>query len=210
MPQDKLPLFPLGVVLFPGAALPLHIFEDRYREMIGEAIEAGSEFGIIYATERGMSRIGCAAVVEEVLKRYPDGRLDILTRGRRRFEVILLHEERSFLEGSVSPYADEDLETPAEALRAAAIAVWRDWMVLENGSAPEPDVRRPELSFYLADALPDTEFRQMLLTLRSERERLLALVQFLPKFIEREKVKRTIKRVAPLNGHSKHLSDQDL
>jgi hypothetical protein len=66
------------------------------------------------------------------------------------------------------------------------------------------------LSFYLADALPDTEFRQMLLTLRSERERLLALVQFLPKFIEREKVKRTIKRVAPLNGHSKHLSDQDL
>src|SRR5881396_2113985 len=92
-----LPLFPLHVVLFPGGVLPLHIFEERYKEMIGEAIRNKAEFGVMLATSGGIANIGCSAVVEQVIKDYPDGRQDILTRGKRRFELLLVNEERDFL-----------------------------------------------------------------------------------------------------------------
>lgn len=212
MLQDKLPLFPLGVVLFPGAVLPLHIFEERYKELIGEAIEKQSEFGIVFANERGLANVGCSAVVEEILKRYPDGRMDVLTRGRRRFEIMLIHEERSFLEGSVAALTDEDIATPDAELKKQALEAWMKWVVLERGSVPAelPDLKRPELSFVLADAVPDIDFRQTILMLRSEQERLEAIIEFLPDYVDKERVKRTVKRVAPLNGHSKHLKDENL
>src|SRR5262249_19480674 len=102
-----LPLFPLQVVLFPGAALPLHIFEDRYKEMIGEALRDKSEFGILLASSNGLASVGCTATIDRVLHEFPDGRLDILTRGRRRFELLLVNEERNFLRGSVEFFDDE-------------------------------------------------------------------------------------------------------
>lgn len=212
MLQDKLPLFPLGVVLFPGAVLPLHIFEDRYKELIGEAIQNQSEFGIVFANERGLANVGCTAVVEEILKRYPDGRMDVLTRGRRRFEIMMIHEERNFLEGSVAGLTDEDIETPDASLKKKALEAWMKWIVLERGSLPAelPDLRRPELSFLLADAVPEVDFRQTILMLRSEKERLEAILDFLPDYVDKERVKRAVKRVAPLNGHSKHLKDETL
>src|SRR5947209_19237850 len=83
--SDLLPLFPLELVLFPGMALPLHIFEPRYKEMIGECLEHDSAFGIVRAVEDGVAHVGCSAEVVTVVKRYDDGRLDIVTRGLRRF-----------------------------------------------------------------------------------------------------------------------------
>src|SRR5262249_605876 len=94
MQGDLLPLFPLEVVLFPRTVLPLHIFEDRYKEMIGDVLREESEFGVVLARENGIVNLGCTAVVSEVIERHPDGRLDILTTGRRRFEVLSLNEER--------------------------------------------------------------------------------------------------------------------
>ena len=84
-----LPLFPLQLVVFPGSAVPLHIFEERYREMVGEAEAAGSEFGIVLAKDDGIVNTGCTVIVEDVLERYPDGRFDVLTRGQRRFEIAV-------------------------------------------------------------------------------------------------------------------------
>jgi Lon protease-like protein len=214
MPQDKLPLFPLGVVLFPGGALPLHIFEERYRELIGEALEAKSEFGVVYASEKGMASVGCTGVVEQVLKKYPDGRMDILVRGRRRFEILLLNEERSFLQGAVDFVADEEgtenLEgETGDLLRQRVLSAWTNLMMLENGglSGDLPDPRRPDFSFVVADVLPDVEMRQVVLSMRSERERLEALASFVPGYVEKEKRVRHVRRVAPLNGHGKHLVD---
>src|ERR1700693_6448364 len=113
--QGWLPLFPLQVVLLPDAEPPLHIFEDRYKEMIAEVLRDKIEFGVVLANEQGIVGTGCTAVIERVLREYPDGRLDILTVGRRRFEIVSLNEERSFLRGSVEYFDDEDPGKPDES-----------------------------------------------------------------------------------------------
>ena len=99
--QVWLPLFPLQVVLLPEAELPLHIFEDRYKEMIAEVLRDKIEFGVVLASDKGIVNTGCTAVIERVLREYPDGRLDILTVGRRRFEIERINDERAFLRGEV-------------------------------------------------------------------------------------------------------------
>ena len=106
--QGWLPLFPLQVVLLPDAELPLHIFEDRYKEMIAEVLRDKIEFGVVLANERGIVNTGCTATIERVLREYPDGRLDILTLGRRRFEIERVNEDRAFLRGEVDYFDDED------------------------------------------------------------------------------------------------------
>ena len=81
----RISLFPLDVVLFPGAPLPLHIFEERYKEMIGLCLQQQSSFGVVRAQSEGLAIIGCTARIEQVLERMDDGRLNILTRGARPF-----------------------------------------------------------------------------------------------------------------------------
>src|SRR5688500_1343466 len=107
MQASLLALFPLPVVVFPRTQLPLHIFEERYKEMVGEAIEAHSEFGIVLAKDDGILNVGCTVVVERMLKHYPDGRMDIVTIGVRRFELVLLNQDKSYLRGEVQ-YFDDD------------------------------------------------------------------------------------------------------
>ena len=115
MAEVLLPLFPLEVVLLPEAPLPLHIFEDRYKRMIGECLEAQSqgsdreEFGVVLAREAEMQKVGCSARILEVTRRYDDGRLDILTAGTRRFEVLYTKDEKPYLEGGVVFFDDEEI-----------------------------------------------------------------------------------------------------
>src|ERR1700735_5339812 len=106
--QGWLPLFPLQVVLLPEAELPLHIFEDRYKEMIGEVLRDKIEFGVVLANEKGIVNTGCTATVDRVVRQYPDGRMDIVTLGRRRFEITRLNDERPFLRGAVEFFDDEE------------------------------------------------------------------------------------------------------
>lgn len=209
MAQDALPLFPLGVVLFPGAELPLHIFEERYKEMIGDVLRDKSEFGIVLASEKGMANVGCTAVIERILKQYPDGRMDILVRGLRRFEIILVDEERNYLRASVAMITDEDDGEASDLVRQRVLSGWVKLMMLEHGGMVEemPSDSRPGLSFLVAQSLPDVDFRQQLLSLPSEKERMEALAAYLPSYIEREKLTRHVRRVAPLNGHAKHAAE---
>ena len=211
MPQDTLPLFPLGVVLFPEAELPLHIFEDRYKEMIEDVLREESEFGVVLASEKGMASIGCTAVIEMVLKKYPDGRMDILVRGRRRFEIILLDEERNYLRASVAMLADEDSAEASDIVKQRVLSAWVKLMMMEHGGMVEamPSDNRSDLSFVIAQAVPDVEFRQQILSMRSEKDRMDALSNFLPTYLEREKLTRHVRRVAPLNGHAKHAPEVD-
>ena len=83
----KLNLFPLGIVAFPNKSIPLHIFEDRYKRMINDCIDNGNEFGIIYQNIKGIAEFGCTVSVTKLLKRYPDGRMDILSKGNRIFKL---------------------------------------------------------------------------------------------------------------------------
>src|ERR1017187_8373092 len=121
MSTRLLPLFPLHVVVFPRTRLPLHIFEDRYKEMVGDALRQNSEFGIVRAREDGIVNAGCTVIVEKVLNNYPDGKMDILTCGRRRFDVVMLDEEKDYLRGEVQFFDDDDADepTPLEAQHAA-------------------------------------------------------------------------------------------
>ena len=86
--STPLPLFPLDVVLFPGTVLQLHIFEPRYQEMISECLAEQKTFGVVRSKEEGIAEIGCTAKIVKVAKKYPDGRMDILAEGKRRFEVF--------------------------------------------------------------------------------------------------------------------------
>lgn len=199
MSHDLLPLFPLAVVLLPQNELPLHIFEERYKEMIGLAITDGSEFGVVLAADEGISAIGCTASVEQVIKQYPDGRLDILTIGRRRFQIRELDNDKSYLRGQVDFFGDEDSPAAPQALRTKAVELahelWPDQQ-LEDST--------PNLSFHLANRITDLQLRQELLTSRRETERLRKLVAFLPTYADRlQKIER-VRDVAPKNGHS-HL-----
>jgi Lon protease-like protein len=101
MPARLIPLFPLQVVVFPRTRLPLHVFEERYKEMIGDAIRDHSEFGVVLAKPDGIVSAGCTVMVEKVLETYPDGRMDILTRGLRRFEIVELSGEKDYLQAEV-------------------------------------------------------------------------------------------------------------
>src|SRR5579884_3037636 len=94
-----LPLFPLPMVAFPGSTISLHIFEDRYKEMVGEAEARGTEFGIVPALDGGIVNAGCTVKVTTVVERYADGRFDIFAQGRRRFVVVALDREKSYLRG---------------------------------------------------------------------------------------------------------------
>ena len=132
MPKQLIPLFPLQVVVFPRTRLPLHIFEERYKKMVSEAIRDNSEFGIVLAKEEGIVNAGCTVAVEKLLQMYPDGRMDILTRGRQRFEIESLDEEMEFLRANVNFFDDEDLETAAPELRAEALAQFRVLRDLES------------------------------------------------------------------------------
>jgi Lon protease-like protein len=206
MPSRLVPLFPLQVVVFPRTDLPLHIFEDRYKEMVGEAIRDKSEFGVVLAQENAIVNIGCTVAVEEVVHAYPDGRLDILTRGRRRFEIVALNEEKNYLQGEVRFFDDDDLSPIPADLRAAALANFRDLRPLVSlGGRGEPDLADPQLSFQLAKCLPDLDLLNTLLGQRSEAGRLERLNRYLEQYIPHQRTVAHVREVAPTNGRGGHL-----
>ena len=204
MPDDLLPLFPLGVVLFPQTRLPLHIFEDRYKEMIGEAMKSDTEFGVVLAMERGVVNTGCTARVMEVAERYDDGRLDIVTLGQRRFEIRELDQERSFLRGEVEFFEDE-VEPETTELRRRAREAFGQAFPAGHPDGVVPDYEAERLSFQLAQALPELTAKQAMLQMRSEAERLRRLIELLPGLSRRREVSGRMQVLAPRNGHGKHL-----
>lgn len=204
MEQPLLPLFPLNVVLFPRTPLPLHIFEERYKEMIGEALENNTEFGVVLAGEKGIVNTGCTASIEKVLKKYEDGRMDVLAVGRRRFEILLLNDEKSYLRGAVEFFDDDVFEPTPPAIKDRVMESYGELCRIESAEADaEAQMEDPQLSFQLAQAVSDLNFRQTLLATRSECERMKRLADFLPAFTSRQRQIEHVKSVAPLNGHGK-------
>jgi ATP-dependent Lon protease len=102
-----IPIFPLNVVLLPGESLPLHIFEERYKEMIRFCLAEDLEFGVVYTDGNEMRKVGCTAKISKVIKKYDDGRLDILTEGNQRFQINNISDERIYLQASIGYFNDE-------------------------------------------------------------------------------------------------------
>lgn len=207
-----LPLFPLEIVLLPEAPLHLHIFEERYKQMIGECLRAKEqaagqeEFGVVLAENNQVSTAGCAARIVNVTRKYPDGRLDIFTVGARRFEILYTDQERSYLRGGVEFFEDDEgSDTPDDDEADRAIELFREIMQRLHKSSDIPiHLPRPyrHLSFRIAAPLPlDLDFKQRLLTLRDESERLRQTARVIELLIPRlDRIQQT-RAKAGGNGH---------
>lgn len=196
---ELVPLFPLPLVLFPETPLPLHIFEPRYKEMIGECLSRRQPFGVLRATDDGFVRAGCTAEILEVTKKYEDGKMDIVTLGQKRFEVTHVDQQRAFLRGELSYFEDTPGESPSEQ-REQALALQRELIAMSGEQIEELPEEHPQLSFQLASAVPlPLDFKQTLLVMRSEPERLNALVAYYKALIPR--LRRALKGRAKAGGN---------
>jgi Lon protease-like protein len=186
MGPDRIPLFPLNVVLLPGSTLPLHIFEPRYRQMVRRCVDEKCEFGVLLALPKGIVRVGCSAEVTEVMKRYNDGRMDVLTVGRSPFRIVDLvngdgYANDELLEGDVDFLDDREDRTDArtkndlmQLYEVCHTLLFDDYPRNIEGEAAE------HLSFIVASTLPiDLMCKQQILELRSEADRQERLVGYL-------------------------------
>ncbi|MGB8985066.1 MAG: LON peptidase substrate-binding domain-containing protein [Candidatus Sulfotelmatobacter sp.] len=199
--SSLIPLFPLDVVLLPSTPLPLHIFEPRYKEMIAECLVQNRIFGAVRALEQGLAEVGCTAEIVTVVKEYPDGRLDLVAEGRNRFEIVAVNQDRTFLQGEVLMINDEPGAPPQEdAARAAQL---HSELLAIAGAKQDLSAADPSLlSFYLAGSLPlDLDFKQKLLSLRSEADRLSILITYLETLIPNLHRAARAREKAGGNGH---------
>jgi len=165
-------LFPLPMVLLPTEQVPLHIFEERYKELIGECLAEDSAFGLLYADGEGLKEIGTEAVVIEVLTQFDDGRMNVLVEGGTRFRVHELTGGRSFQTGSTSPLLDED-DPAAPGSIAHALELFDHLRELTESEVELPPAETPELSYALAARVElEPDVKQELLEATSERTRL--------------------------------------
>jgi Lon protease-like protein len=195
-----LPLFPLEIVVFPGAPLPLHIFEPRYKEMIGECLSQERPFGMVRAKENALSAIGCSARILTIIKKYEDGRLDIAAEGAQRFEIIQVNQERSFLQAEVAFLDDE----PSIVSKASADTVIQlhEQLFAVMGQTVEVNRDAAYLSYRLAQDLPvDLDFKQTLLEMKSEAERVEILTEYYRATIPKIENSLRVRQRASGNGH---------
>src|ERR687884_1196287 len=110
--RERFPLFPLGIVLLPQELVPLHIFEERYKLMIGDCLENDTEFGIVWLSDDGLRDIGCTASVSQVLKELEDGRMNILVAGGRPFRLLRRIDDLPYPAGDVEMLDDSEPAGP--------------------------------------------------------------------------------------------------
>jgi Lon protease-like protein len=190
LPDFLLPLFPLPLVLFPRTILPLHIFEPRYKQMIRDCVKNNWEFGVLLAKKDSHEMTGCSAIVSEVLWSYHDGRMDILVEGRRRFEVSGLDREKLYLRGRAEFFEDSGTELADEAIRRQALELFNRLLKMIQRQDPSvheepPSLDEQELSFQMMSRVrAEPTWKQELLELRSERERVVHVVLYLQQMVD--------------------------
>lgn len=205
--QTTIPLFPLEVVLMPSMPLPLHIFEERYKLMIGECLEQNSEFGVVYQKGSDIKKIGCTARIVQVLRRFEDGRLDIMTQGVKRFTIESINEERPYFQARVV-YFDDESEEKAEdtdKLVRDGIELLRQWDLLTGKTRDYGEITALDhttISFlfsYTEGFSPDE--KQEFLEFTSTNKRILKTVESLRKMVELKQATEEIKRIVGGNGN---------
>jgi Lon protease-like protein len=166
------PLFPLALVALPGELVPLHIFEERYKTMMDECLDAGTEFGIVWLADDGLREIGCACSIERVLERMDDGRLNLLARGTRPFRVLERQAHLPYPAGLVE-FVEDGVDEPDPNLAGDARAAYADLVKRATDREPE-DAELEDMGAYDMAATVDfgLDAKQGLLDLRSENARL--------------------------------------
>ncbi|MBT8373170.1 MAG: LON peptidase substrate-binding domain-containing protein [Deltaproteobacteria bacterium] len=210
--KKTIPLFPLGLVLLPQTPLPLHIFEERYKIMIGECLKQNKRFGIVYYNGTDIQTTGCTASILKILKRYDDGRLDILTRGEDRFVIQDMYDRKPFLEAKVAFFDDEE-ELNKDACQVLADKGMNLIKQFTAISGAQDSYSFDEMhdfksiSFLIAgcDGFSKDE-KQRFLEMSSTHERLKKSVKSLEKIMDRIKITLEIRNIIGGNGNMTHFS----
>jgi Lon protease-like protein len=211
---DTIPIFPLGLVLMPQKPLPLHIFEERYKLMIGECLAEDREFGIVYYNAADIQTAGCTAKILKVIKRYDDGRLDILSQGQRRFLIKEIYDNKAYLEARITYFDDDELSNSScHDLADQGMALLMEFTSLLDSPAEydfTAEMDYKSVSFLLAgcEGFSHDE-RQRFLEMTSTGERLKKSVEALEKIIERMKITSEIHKIIGGNGNIKRGSPPD-
>ncbi|HSL00438.1 MAG TPA: LON peptidase substrate-binding domain-containing protein [Rubrobacteraceae bacterium] len=201
--MSDIPLFPLNVVLMPGAPMPLHIFEERYKQMVDECMERQSEFGMVLADESGTRRVGCTARIVDLVERYEDGRMLILVEGSRRFRLNNILTGKPYYIGEIE-YLEEEPEEEVNTLAEECIALLERVVEAATEGSVGIEIEPPyrNLSFAIAGRVEfDLETRQQILELTSEGERLVKVRDLLSAAAERLEREREAREKAEKNGH---------
>ncbi len=196
----EIPIFELPAVLLPGELMPLHIFEDRYKRMIGECLELSTPFGIVFRDSEGARNVGCEARVTEVLERFDDGRLDIVVTGGRPFRVLDRYEGAGYPAGEVAPVPEPPSDAPDDVADMAREA-FAELVERVSGEAPDPDELAGEDAYAIAGRVElPPETKQRLLELRSEHERMRILGDALGALVGALERSTEIAERAKMNG----------
>jgi ATP-dependent Lon protease len=201
--MEEIGLFPLGLVLLPSEQVPLHIFEPRYRELIGECLDAGEPFGLVFADDDGLRRVGTLASVVEVTDRFDDGRLNVVVEGGDRFRLKEVTRGRSFHTGTIETL-DDQVDPPSGDEVERAVSVFGRLVELTGADVDAPDVTVAQPSFALAARFElAPELKLELLEETSERVRLGRLCEILETAATVVERQRAIAEQAQTNGHAR-------
>ena len=198
-----IPLFPLNVVLMPGTPMPLHIFEDRYKQMVNECLDAETEFGMIFADESGTRQVGCTARIVDLVERYDDGRLVILVEGSQRFKLNNVLSGKPYYVGDIE-YLEDGPQEDVSALAEECVVLLERVVAAATEGSVDIEIEQPylNLSFIIAGRIEfDLETRQQILELSTEKERLIKVKELLTEAAERLERDKAARKIAETNGH---------
>jgi Lon protease-like protein len=196
---ERFPLFPLDLVLLPQELVPLHIFEERYKLMIGECLDEDREFGILWLSDDGLKQIGCSARIARVLERFDDGRFNVLVEGAEPFRLLRRIEDLPYPAGDIELLGDADAGDRGAAERARER--YADLIEQVTDTRPGED-ELARLDAYGMAATLDValDAKQQLLELRSERGRLKRLDALFAEALERIRLAERAAERASGNG----------
>jgi Lon protease-like protein len=198
-----IPLFPLNVVLMPGTPMPLHIFEERYKQMVNECLDSEMEFGMILADEAGTRQVGCTARIVELVQRYEDGRLVILVEGSRRFKLNNVLTGKPYYVGEIE-YLEDGPEEDVSALAEECVALLERVIEAATEGSVGIEIEPPyhNLSFAIAGRIEfDLDTRQQILELPTEKSRLEKVRELLTEAADKLERERQAREKAETNGH---------
>jgi Lon protease-like protein len=200
--RDRFPLFPLGIVLLPTEVVPLHIFEDRYKLMIGECVEQESEFGIVWLSDDGLRDVGCTARVTQVLQELEDGRMNILVAGGRPFRLLRRIDDMPYPAGDVEMLDDSSEGAALADLTSEARERYADLVERVTDDRPDEDALEGLDAFGMAATIEfDAGAKQQLLETGTEDERLKAVAELFTTTVKRLDESERAAEIAKTNGH---------
>jgi ATP-dependent Lon protease len=204
MPEGNLPLFPLDLVLYPGETIPLHIFEPRYKAMVNDCLSGDRAFGVVLVDGGELSDVGCVAEIRKILKRYPDGRLDISVQGRARFRVEEVDHEGAYMTARVAEVSDATELVDRNSQQRVIAQHMRLLELVGRDVSPSAYEGVENVSFFIArNAGLTLTQKQSILEIRSEADRISYLVSFLESFIPQVERVDSLRKKIGSNGHFK-------